>query len=277
MNIVCIGAHPDDPEFYAGGSMVLWAQAGHAVTAVSMTNGDAGHYALAPDALAAIRREESLEAARRGGYQTLVLDTHDGELTPTLEARKDLVCLLRRLDADIVLSHRPWDYHPDHRYTGVLVQDAAFMVTVPHFCPETPALRKNPLFFGMTDAFTRAMPFRPDMLVAVDAVMPTKWALLDAMKSQVYEWLPWLAGRLDAAPAPEAEFSLRRAWLEESLASMFTPIAEHYRAELQAWYGDSAADMIFVEAFEVCEYGRRPEPGELRRLCPTLPDPSERG
>ncbi len=268
MNIVCVGAHPDDAEFYAGGSMLLWTDQGHKVTAVSLTNGDIGHHGMEPAELAARRAAESREAARRGGYDTLTLGHHDGELMPSLEARKELVRLLRRLQADVVLSHRPCDYHPDHRYTAMLVQDAAFMVTVPRFCPETPALRANPLFLFMMDAFTRPAAIRPDMLVDVDGVMDRKWALLDAMESQFYEWLPWLDRRLGEVPPPEAGAEARRAWLVRHYSPWLAEFTNQHRDDLCRMYGERGGSIHFAEVFEVSEYGRDPDTEELFALCP---------
>jgi len=266
MNIVCIGAHPDDGEFYAGGTILKWVRAGHHVLVVSMTNGDIGHQAEHGEVLATRRRAETAEAARRGGYEALVSDCHDGELMPTLERRKDLVRLLRQREADLVLTHRPWDYHPDHRYAATLVQDAAFMVTVPHFCPEVPALRQNPVFLFMMDRFTVPQPFRADVAVAVDDVMDAKWALLDAMPSQVYEWLPWLEGRLPEVPTEE---TARLAWLREAWSGFFRAPAETAREALVRRYGEAHGRATeFAELFEVCQYGRQPAAEELAALVP---------
>ncbi|MBI3118295.1 MAG: PIG-L family deacetylase [Candidatus Hydrogenedentes bacterium] len=265
MNIVCLGAHPDDGEFYAGGTLIKWAQAGHSVLVVSLTNGDIGHYEQSGGTLARRRAEESRIASERGGYEHFAWDNHDGELTPTLDRRKEVVRLLRRRQADLVLTHRPYDYHPDHRYTSLLVQDAAFMVTVPHFCPDTPALRRNPVFAYMMDRFTRPVPFQPDVAVDIDDVMDQKWSLLDAMCSQVYEWLPWLEGELDAVPRGEEE---RKRWLRQNWREFFLWPAEAARASLEREYGAAAAKVRYAEMFEICEYGRRPSTEELRQLFP---------
>ena len=266
MNIVCIGAHPDDGEFYAGGTLVKWAQAGHRVLVVSMTNGDVGHQSEVGPQLAQRRREETQEAARRGGYHALMCECHDGELTPTLERRKDLVRLLRRQQADIVLSHRPCDYHPDHRYAAQLVQDAAFMVTVPQYCPEVPPLATNPLFLYMMDHFKRPLPFQADIAVRVDDVMDTKWRLLDAMSSQVYEWLPWLDKRLDEVPPPGPA---RLEWLKAYWADFLQQPAHSAREALVRRYGpERGTGAEFAELFEVCQYGQQPAPGALETLVP---------
>ena len=147
LRVIAFGAHPDDCDIRAGGTAAQFAALGHAVKFVSVTNGDAGHQTEGGGALAMRRRAEAMESARRLGVTYEVLDNHDGELLPTVEVRGQIIRRIREWRADIVLAPRPNDYHPDHRYTGVLVQDAAYMVVVPNICPDTPALRKNPAFF----------------------------------------------------------------------------------------------------------------------------------
>lgn len=265
MNVVCFGAHPDDGEVYAGGTLVAWAQAGHNVLLVSLTNGDVGHQDLTGPALAARRREEARRSAAIGGFEERILDHHDGELTPTMELRKEIVHIIREWEADIVLSHRPYDYHPDHRYAAMAVQDAAYMVMVPHFCPEVPALRNNPVFLYMMDRFTRPIPFRTDIAVDVGTVMDTKWAMLHAMDSQFYEWLPWIEGTLDSVPDDE---TARLSWLKSRWDGYFRSHTALSREALEMAYGDLATEAVYVERFELCEYGHCPPLQELRKRFP---------
>src|SRR3954464_13832700 len=147
LRIICFGAHPDDCELQAGAVGAMWAEKGHHVLFVSVTNGDIGHWREAGGQLALRRRIEVQKAHKILGIQGVILDIHDGELLPTVENRRILTRLIREWKADVVMSHRPNDYHPDHRYTGVLVQDAAYMVTVPFFCPDVPPMKNNPNFF----------------------------------------------------------------------------------------------------------------------------------
>src|SRR5262249_29123793 len=144
LRIIVFGAHPDDCELDAGGTAALWSQAGHKVKFVSVTNGDVGHHEISGGPLARRRIAQVQQWAKILGIETEVLDIHDGELLPTLENRRLITRKIREWQADVVVSHRPNDYHPDHRYTGVLVQDSAFMVTVPNFVPDSPVLRRNP-------------------------------------------------------------------------------------------------------------------------------------
>jgi LmbE family N-acetylglucosaminyl deacetylase len=264
LRIIVFGAHPDDCDQRAGGTAILWAAKGHAVKFVSLTNGDAGHQSQGGGALAVRRRAEAQEAGRRFGIAEYeVLDNHDGELLPTLQVREQVIRRIRQWKADLVLAPRPNDYHPDHRYTGVVVQDAAYMVVVPNVCPDTPPLRSNPVFMYVQDGFQRPNPFRPDVAVAIDSVIDRKISALDAHVSQMYEWLPWVGGELESVPPDPAG---RVAWLRRQRSDL--PITDAVREALRKRYGPKADAVKDVEAFEVCEYGRRPSEADLRRLFP---------
>lgn len=266
LRIMVIGAHPDDCDIRAGGTAAKWAAMGHLVKFVSVTNGDAGHQSQGGGALASRRRAEAAEAGRRLGIAEYVtLDNHDGELVPSLEVRHQLIREIRKWKADLVLAPRPNDYHPDHRYTGVLGQDAAFMVVVPNVCPDTPALRNNPVFMYHQDNFQKPSPFRADIAVDITDVYDKKVSALDAHVSQVYEWLPWLDGKLDQVPKDAAA---RKQWLSGQRDRGPSP---EVRKALTKWYGaERAAKVQQAEAFEVCEYGKRPDEADLKRLFPMV-------
>jgi len=265
IRVIAFGAHPDDCDIRAAGTAALFQAAGAAVKFVSVTNGDAGHQTIHGPALAARRLAEAKESARRLGIEYEVLENHDGELLPTLEVRRQVIRLIRQWNADIVLAPRPNDYHPDHRYTGVLVQDAAYMVVVPSLVPEVPALRKNPVFLYYEDNFQRPNPFRLDIAVDIDSVIDKKIDALDSHVSQFYEWLPWVDGKLADVPAGPAE---RKAWLKQARTR---PINPQVRASLIKWYGSEKGTAArYYEAFEICEYGVQPDEGRIRQLFPIL-------
>lgn len=265
LRVIAFGAHPDDCDIRASGTAALFAAQGHAVKFVSVTNGDAGHQTMKGAELARRRKGEAQESARRLGIEYTVLDNHDGELLPNLQVRQQVIRAIRQWNADIVLAPRPNDYHPDHRYTGVLVQDAAYMVVVPAVTPDVPPLKKNPVFLYYEDRFDRPNPFRPDVAIDIDSVFEKKVAALDAHVSQFYEWLPWVDGILDEVPRDSAA---RKEWL----AKRRTPqISGTVRASLEKWYGrEHAARVRHYEAFEVCEYGAQPNEARLRALFPML-------
>ena len=232
-----------------------------------MTNGDIGHHEMAGAILARRRTAEVKRCAEILGIETEVLDIHDGELLPTLENRRMITRKIREWQADVVIAHRPNDYHPDHRYTGILVQDAAFMVIVPSFCPDVPALRKNPVFLYTEDGFKKPNPFEPDVVVPIDPVLEQKVACVDALESQFYEWNPWLFGYLDQVPKEQggaAGVDPRPDGPSATAAS-----ADRFRAKLVELLGPEKGKAVkYAEAFEVCEYGTQPNREELLRIFP---------
>ena len=268
LRIIAFGAHPDDCELDAAGVAAKWAAAGHKFKCVAVTNGDIGHWGSAGGPLAMRRRAETQAAAKILGIETEVLDNHDGELMVTLENRRKIARLIRDWQADIVISHRPNDYHPDHRYTGVLVMDAAYMVQVPYFTPEVPPLKRNPVFLFSEDRFQKPNPFSGDIVVSIDDVVDKKLAVVEAMPSQFYEGgccdMP--AGGLPTAAAGKAA---RAKEVRDRFTRRFASTADRFRNRLAEWYGpEQAARIKYAEAFEVCEYGRQPSKDEIRQLFP---------
>jgi LmbE family N-acetylglucosaminyl deacetylase len=244
----------------------------HLVKLVSVTNGDIGHWAMSGGELAQRRTAESALVAKRLGVESEVLDIHDGELVPSLEHRKTITKLIREWQADVVISHRPWDYHPDHRYVGVLVQDAAYMVQVPFFCPDTPPLKKNPVFLYSSDRFQKPYPFRADIAVAIDDVFEQKVDALMALVSQTFEGGALGSAEKMAQAPPESEPEARRKWLHDKWVQRQSAEAKNARATLAQWYGAEAADKIkYAEAFEICEYGHQPSQAEIRKIFPFFP------
>jgi N-acetylglucosamine malate deacetylase 1 len=270
LNIICFGAHPDDAELRAAGVGAMWAAQGHHVKLVSVTNGDIGHWRDGAGPLARRRAAEVHKAAELLGITTEVLDIHDGELMPTLENRRTITRLIREWNADIVMSHRPNDYHPDHRYVGVLVQDAAFMVQVPFFCPDTPPLKNNPVFLFYPDRFQKPYPFKADIAVSIDGVIEKKLDALDLLVSQFYEG--GALGNESLIPTDPARQEDRKRQVRTGMANRNRGVATQYRETLAEYYGKDAAEkIVYAEAFEICEYGRQPNKDEIRRLFPFFP------
>ena len=267
LRIIIFGAHPDDAEYRGAGVAMKWAKQGHHVKLVSATNGDIGHWEIAGGPLAQRRKKEVLEVGRRLGVTTEVLDIHDGEILPTLENRRTITRLIRDWNADIVIANRPNDYHPDHRYTSILVQDSAYMVTVPFFCPDVPPLKKNPVFLYASDRFQRPNLFRADVAVGIDDVMePTLDALL-VMESQIHEG--GANGYAGLYPQDEAGRQRRRDEVRRDLAGRYAHEADRYRDALINFYGEQRGRSFhYAQAFEVCEYGRQPSGNEMKQLFP---------
>ena len=257
IRVIVFGAHPDDCDLDAGGIAIKYVKMGHKVKFVSMTNGDAGHQSMGGGALAKRRMAEAQEAGRRFGVEYTVMDNHDGELMPTLENRLKVIREIRNWKADIVITHPANDYHPDHRYTSLLVQDASFMVIVPNVAPDTPPLTKNPVFFwsNTTD---------PDIAVDIDNEADQKIYAASAHESQFFEWLPWLDGTLDKVPKTEGErLKFLKMWL--------SPPNEAVRQCLKKWYDEPRASKIMnAESFKLADFSRKPDHEELLRLFPII-------
>jgi N-acetylglucosamine malate deacetylase 1 len=267
LRVLAFGAHPDDCEIRCGGVGILWSERGDHVKFVSTTNGDIGHWGMAGGALANRRADEVMAAAEVLGVTTEVLDIHDGEIMPTLENRKIFTRLIREWEADIVIGHRPNDYHPDHRYTGVLMQDSAYMVAVPFFCPNVPPLKKNPIFLYSYDRFQKPNPFQADIVVSIDSVIDKKVEALALIESQFIEG--GATGNPDRAPKTPEERVARRKQVKESFKRRFASVANNCREKLIELYGEEAGKAVkYAEAFEICEYGRRPNKEEILELFP---------
>ena len=220
-------------------------------------------------ALARRRYAEAQSAAAVIGIEYQLLDNHDGELEPTLENRYQMIRLIREFKPNLVMTHRPNDYHPDHRYTSILVQDAAYMVTVPNIGSLTPHLDYNPVIVYTSDGFTKPYPFKPDVVVGIDGVLEKKLDMLHSHESQFYEWLPYNAGLVDEVPPDPAA---RRQWMGERRTKGFQDLAERYRDLLIELYGEEQGRKIqSAEAFEACEYGAPLTEENKRVLFPFFP------
>ncbi len=270
LRILGIGAHPDDCEFKAGGAAALYRQLGHEVCFVSVTNGESGHQTRYGEEIAAIRREEAMTSAKVVDFEYRVLDFRDGHLEPTLEARFEIIRLIRQYRPDLILTHRPNDYHPDHRYTSQLVCDAAYMVTIPAVASDVSALRKNPIIAYMSDEFTRPYPFSPTVVVDIEPVLDKVIDMLACHRSQFFDFLPYNFCRPEPVPDdPEGQ----RQFLQDWYLELISPLAEKYRDMLIATYGEERGRAIkFVEAFEQCEYGSPLTAEDVRRLFPFVPE-----
>ena len=265
MKYLVIGAHPDDPDYCFGGTALVLCRAGHCVKFVSMTNGDRGHHLMAPEALAARRYEEAQKAARFSGVsEYVILPNHDTELLPSLENRRHVIRLIREFAPDVVVTHRSCDYHPDHRAVAQIVMDAAFLIGVPHCCPETPALRRTPVFCCAYDAFRKPAPFHADALVDISAEIDRKADLLLCHDSQFMEWLPWIDLGMNDFNKDSMSLEEKRAFLKKYYwLHRFQEVAQMYRDLAIRYYGH---ELAYAEAFEISEYGAPVEPASFQKL-----------
>lgn len=269
LNVLVVGAHPDDCDIMAGGTAALFRRDGHRVRFVSVTNGESGHHETFGEELVAIRRAEAAASGAVLGIEYDVLNFRDGRLAPTYEARCVLIRLIREFNPDLILTHRPNDYHPDHRYTSQLVCDAAYMVTVPAVAPEVPALRDNPAIAYVADTFKKPYPFEPQVVVDIGPVIESVVDMLHCHTSQFYGWLAFNHRYEDQLPDDD---SGRREFMGRLFRERIAWVADTHRDLLNVTYGASVGtDVQWAEAFEPCEYGREWDAHLIRRRFPFLP------
>jgi LmbE family N-acetylglucosaminyl deacetylase len=181
---LAVGAHPDDVEFGAGGTLAKWAAAGCVIHHLVCTDGSKGTWDPDADtvALVATRQLEQREAARRlGGGSVTFLGRVDGELDTSRQTISDVARMIRTVRPQVVLGHDPWKryrLHPDHRAAGVLVCDAIVAARDPHFFREHGLARHRPeaLLLWEADA--------PDHVEDVSASIDAKLDALVAHESQ---------------------------------------------------------------------------------------------
>ena len=264
-NILIIGAHPDDAE-KAGGLASQYAANGHTVKLISMTNGDAGHHQIGGRQLALRRQEESRQSGRVIGAEYVLLNHHDGELEPKMEIRKQLIEMMREFQPDLIITHRVYDYHPDHRYTGQLVIDAYTELSVPGNVSLIPYLKKFPVLAYMSDGFEKPYPFSPQIVIDITETIEKKIDMYHCHVSQMYEWLPFIRGTYHQVPNTADE---RRAWLAMTIKNEARNIADKYRSVLSERYGEKrAATIQFAEAYEISEYTLHLTKEHLQQLIP---------
>lgn len=255
-----IGAHPDDCEIGSGGLATKYRRRGDIVKYVSATNGNAGHHEMGGGPLARRRWEEARRVAEVADIEYEVLDIPDGCLETDLATRERFIRLIREFRPDVLFTHRINDYHPDHRHTGILVQDASYLIRVPNICPLTPHMMHSPIILYMRDGFQKPNPFTPDVVVATDDVLDDKVRMLHCHTSQMYEWLPYVGGY----PAPEGDDAARLAWLSTRYAARTAvPETGPIRDALVRRYGGEGNTIRTAEAFEISEYGAELNPNDI--------------
>lgn len=266
LKLLILGAHPDDAEFHAGGLAANYRALGHQVKMVSVTDGGAGHHRHTSEELVRVRRQEAAAAGRVIGAEYVTWDFPDGRLEPTLEVRERIIRELRSYAPDLVLTHRTCDYHPDHRAVGQAVQDASYMVTVPLVTPDVPILRRDPVVAYMVDCFTKPCRFEPHVIIEIASRLEQIVDMLACHRSQVFEFLPFNLGVSEQVPEGDEE---RRVWLKHWYTDFVKPRAEFFQASMVRQFGSQrAAEMQFIEAYEVSEYAAQPDEQRLRALFP---------
>lgn len=283
MRILMIGAHPDDCEYECSGLAVKYVRDGHQVRFLSLCNGDGGHHEMKPADIAARRYGETQVAAKVLGVEYDVWqDSSDCKLIADLPTRERLVRYIRNYKPDMVFCHRNNDYHADHRNAALLVQDASYLLVVPNYCPDTPALPTMPVIVHYGDFFHNPV-FVPDVVIDITDTIDLKLKMLDCHVSQVYEWLPYTYGTLHEVPT---DLEARYAWLCDDLTGKgisderllkgeiqndtgrFARYAVVFRDAMIARYGERGKTVRYVEAFAISEYGSQIAPGDMDKYFP---------
>ena len=267
MKILMIGAHQDDNEFGCGGLAAKLVAAGHEVRFLSLCNGCGGHHIMTPEETTARRGRESAAVAKYLGITYDVWDIDDCTIMADLPTRMRLIRYIRTYNPDVIIAHRTNDYHADHRAAAQLVQDAVYILTVPHTCPDVPAMREMPIILYYEDRF-KYPPFHPTYVVSIDDVIDKKFYACHLNESQVYEWLPftnhetvpetpeerfeWLKGmNITAETTDEEILSAPRGY-----AVRFAKTAARFRKELIERMGEEKGKAVrYAEAYEICPYG----------------------
>lgn len=263
--LLILGAHPDDAEFHAGGIASIYRAMEREVKMVSVTDGGAGHHTRSSAELVRLRRDEATAAGQVIGAEYETWDFPDGALQASLEVRHRIIREIRLFKPDLVMTHRPNDYHPDHRAVGQCVQDASYLVKVPLIVPDVPALKKDPVVAYMPDLFTKPQRMQPEMILNIAEQIDTIVSMLACHASQVFEWLAYEQGIWESLPVDKAG---RIAWLKAWYTNTIRPRVAHFRDEISRAFGDAGSSLEFVEAFEISEYALRPDAALLQHLFP---------
>ena len=209
---LAIGAHPDDIEFGAGGTLAKWSAAGTVVHHLVCTDGSKGSWDPTADtaALVVTRQAEQRAAARALGAtgQCVFLGWPDGELASDLRQRWEVAYWIRKLQPTVVLGHDPWKryrLHPDHRQAGLLTVDGLVAARDPHFFPEQQLPHHRP------DALLLFEADEPDHVEDVADYADAKLAALHAHTSQL---LSTMGIDPDATPA---EVDAQRASFDQRI------------------------------------------------------------
>ncbi|WP_136465699.1 PIG-L deacetylase family protein [Flagellimonas onchidii] len=263
LNILAIGAHPDDCDIRAAGFIKKIESKGHNVKFISLTDGNKGHWRDSGEMLAKRRKREMQLAADVLGVSMEIMNNHDGELVTSLKNREDLVRIIRAWNTDLIIVHGPNELHPDHRATNQLVIDAALLLNVPNYLPEVEHLKSPPIILYGDNLYNR-LPFKPEILLPIDDVIDSK---LEATLSHFSQFVEGgTNGSKETMPKTEDEKQAVVENAKKGIKGWFSNNSNRYRDKVDKAFG---RDVEFVEAFEISPYGRLPRLSELKSIFPT--------
>jgi len=186
MNILAIGAHPDDIEISCGGTLAKYAKQGHKIFTATATNGNVGSSTLSREEIAAVRKEEARRAAAVIGAEYICLDYDDEMFFEDKAARLAFIDLVRYCKADIILTHNPEDYNPDHELTSKIINDIAVMIPVAKLETKNKPYDKIPIIAYFEPA--NGLGFVPTEYVDITETIELKMAMCREHKSQI-SWM----------------------------------------------------------------------------------------
>jgi LmbE family N-acetylglucosaminyl deacetylase len=186
VNVLAVGANPDDVEFLCAGTLAACARRGDRISIAYLTQGDKGGSAAAPGEIAEVRRREAEAAASLIGARLVAFGIPDGEVEVTLSLRRRVVEVIRSELPDFIITHYPFDYMSDHNATSRLVFEASFWAGSRHFAGDpgsvTAHSRRPPVYYMDT---VGGIGFVPQEYVDISEFMPLKVAMLSEHRSQV--------------------------------------------------------------------------------------------
>ena len=232
MNILAVGAHPDDLEILCGGTLAKYAKLGHSVTMAVLTNGNVGRPDTDLPDMARIRKKEFERSASLIGAKTIWMNVDDELSVVDLESRLKMVDVFREAAPDVVLTHSDADYHVDHRNASRLAFEAAPLSCVYNVKRALPSLDKQPLIYHFDTL--GAVGFQPTEYVDITDVIETKQAMYACHASQV-DWMITATG-FDIAEVIDAVARVRGY-------AAGVKFAEGFR-RVEAWYRGTASRVL---------------------------------
>lgn len=186
MNILAIGAHPDDVETMCAGTLAKYASQGHKVFIATATNGNIGSATLSKEEIGRVRKQEAANSAAIIGAEYICLDYDDELFYETLDVRIAFINLVRHCKADVIFTHNPHDYNPDHMLTSKIVNDIAVMIPIAKLETEEEPYDVIPSIWYFEPA--NSMGFVPTDYVDITDFYETKMKMLSCMESQ-RQWM----------------------------------------------------------------------------------------
>ena len=200
MNILAIGAHPDDVETMCAGTLAKYAAQGHKIFIATATSGNIGSARHSMEEIARIRKQEAVNSAAIIGAEYICLDYDDEMFYETKEVRLAFINLVRHCKADVIFTHNPEDYNPDHELTSKIINDIAVMIPIAHLKTECEPYDQIPSIWMWEPV--SGMGFIPTDYVDITDYYETKMKMLNCMDSQK----AWMAANYASLRDDEERF-----------------------------------------------------------------------